>query len=121
MVVDAEVVYRWRLMHQVNGRNANQKRTGKNLPAQQDPEDTVEHEEVAKECKSSRGLGDAGELKEPSSVQRTKLPVRAAEENGVLLVECPFSRMGLDSQPTPSDTMLSMPLLDGDCNLLCYA
>ncbi|GMH17784.1 hypothetical protein Nepgr_019625 [Nepenthes gracilis] len=32
------------------------------------PEDTVEHEEVTKECKTSRGLGDASELKEPSSV-----------------------------------------------------
>ncbi|GMH06069.1 hypothetical protein Nepgr_007909 [Nepenthes gracilis] len=184
MVVDVEVVYRWSLMHRVNGRNTNQKRIGKKLPAQQDavpknlalgealvvcgaptefaddksqymnlghavscktsaidheptivdpidlmegvlhadqtreghdPEDTVEHEKVAKESKSSRGLRDAGEFKEPSSVQRTKLPVRATEENDVLLVECPFSRMGLDSQPTPSNVMLSMPLLDGDC------
>ncbi|GMH19198.1 hypothetical protein Nepgr_021039 [Nepenthes gracilis] len=80
-----------------------------------DPEDTVEHEEVAKECKSSRGLGDVGELKEPSSIQRMKLPVRAVEENGILLVECPFSKMGLDSQPTPSNAMLSMPFLDCDC------
>ncbi|GMH25440.1 hypothetical protein Nepgr_027283 [Nepenthes gracilis] len=31
-------------------------------------EDIVEQEEGAKECKSSRGRGDAGELKEPFSI-----------------------------------------------------
>ncbi|GMH08632.1 hypothetical protein Nepgr_010472 [Nepenthes gracilis] len=36
MVVDVKVAYQWRPMHRVNSRSANQKRTGKNLPAQQD-------------------------------------------------------------------------------------
>ncbi|GMH19254.1 hypothetical protein Nepgr_021095 [Nepenthes gracilis] len=58
------------------------------------PKDSIEQEEGSKECKSSVGPGVAGELKEPFSVQRSELPMRAAEESGIFPVKLPSDRMG---------------------------
>ncbi|GMH06115.1 hypothetical protein Nepgr_007955 [Nepenthes gracilis] len=75
-------------------------------------EDSAEQEEGAKECKSSIGPGVASKLED--SVQRSELPMRADEENGIFPVQQLFDRMGSDSQFPPSDVMLSTPDLDSD-------
>ncbi|GMH11736.1 hypothetical protein Nepgr_013577 [Nepenthes gracilis] len=54
-------------------------------------------------------------LKEPSSVQRTKLTVRADEESCIEPVENSLSRIGMDSQPPPLDlTKEVAPLSSGN-------
>ncbi|GMH19268.1 hypothetical protein Nepgr_021109 [Nepenthes gracilis] len=78
-----------------------------------DSKDLAEQEEGANECKTSIGPGVAGEMKD--SVKGLELPMRAYEDNGVFPVQQLFDRIGSDSQFSPYDVLLSVPVLDGDC------
>ncbi|GMH10626.1 hypothetical protein Nepgr_012467 [Nepenthes gracilis] len=72
----------------------------------QDPVVPDEFENPALEWKASKRVGDDVELKDPYSVQRSKLPVRPEEENCVLPIDRSFSRFVKGSQPPPSDDVI---------------
>ncbi|GMH00846.1 hypothetical protein Nepgr_002685 [Nepenthes gracilis] len=80
----------------------------------QDPVAVDEQEDSTTEGKASRGFGVAVDLRDPSSILRTKLPVRVDEETCIVPVESLFSRTGVDSQPPPSVDVISMPFTNDD-------